>query len=124
MRITIDGTLEIHQGNTLGLLLTPRSRETGEPIVPQEGDKLVFTARAGRKNYIEKTLTAADYDEEQKGFVLIVPADEMEIPACGYLFDCLYVFADGRRATFPEDAPRRLQVLPAISHAGGGEING
>lgn len=124
MRITIDGTLEIHQGNTLGLLLTPRSRETGEPIVPQEGDKLIFTARAGRKDYIRKVLTAADYDEEQQGFVLIVPANEMEIPACGYLFDCLYVFADGRRATFPEDAPRRLKVLPAISQSHGGDIGG
>lgn len=124
MNITIDGTLEIHQGNTLGLLLSPSSRETGAPIVPQEGDKLIFTARAGRKDYIRKVLTAADYDEEQKGFVLIVPADEMEIPACGYLFDCLYVFADGRRATFPEDAPRRLKVLPAISQSHGGDIGG
>lgn len=94
--------VKLTQGNTLELGIQPVNESTGEPIVPDPGDKVMFTLGFPWKTLIEKTLTINDYDAENEVFVLTLTAAETDLPPDKYCYDCMYCFADGRAASFPE----------------------
>lgn len=96
-----NGDLELTQGNSWDLLLEPLY-DTGDPIVPTEGDELIFTVGYGDKALIRKTLSYEDYDPEQEGFLLSLTAEETDLPPYKYSYDCMYIFEDGRTASFPK----------------------
>lgn len=97
-----NGDIEITRGNSLDLIIEPLYDDTGNPIVPTEGDELIVTVGYGDKALIRKTLNYEDYDREQEGFLLSLTADETDLTPYMYSYDCMYCFYDGRTASFPE----------------------
>lgn len=115
MIIHEDGSLEIARGNSGDIIISPYTDDDGkpgEPIVPVEGDVVVFTVGYGDKAIIRKELTVEDYDPEQEGFLLSLTAEETDIPPYKYSYDCLYCFADGRTASLPV---RIFEILDGVS---------
>lgn len=108
-----NGDLELTQGNSWDLLIEPLYDSTGDPIVPTEGDELIFTVGYGDKALIRKTLNYEDYDPEQKGFLLSLTADETDLTPYKYSYDCMYCFYDGRTASFPE--VKVFEILSGMS---------
>ena len=97
-----NGDIEITRGNSLDLMIEPLYDDTGAPIVPTEGDKLILTVGYGDKALIRKTLNYEDYDPEQEGFLLSLTDEETDLPPYKYSYDCMYIFEDGRTASFPK----------------------
>ena len=117
-KINPDGSLELTRGNSFDVILSPytdNGDSPGEPIVPVEGDELIFTIGYGERAVIRKTLTVNDYDPEQEGFLLSLTAEETDIPPYKYSYDCLYCFADGRTATFPDGSGITFEITRCMS---------
>lgn len=108
-----NGDIELTRGNSLDLIIEPLYDDTGSPIVPTEGDELIVTVGYGDKALIRKTLTYADYDPEQEGFLLSLTAEETDLPPYKYSYDCMYCFYDGRTASFPE--VKVFEILSGMS---------
>lgn len=112
-----DNEIVLTQGNSAEIDITPLD-EDGEPIELQEGDKVIFKVMWGQRNRIlKKELTAADWDSEEKALKLILtPEDTVYLPEGNYVYDCLYIFADGSAKTFIDAAT--FKVVEAIAKVG------
>ena len=111
-----DNEITLTQGNSAELDITPRDEE-GNVIVPEEGDKVIFVVKSHRKEVLRKELTMNDWDNEQNALILILqPEDTINLPAIGYEYDCLYVFADGSKYTFIDKTA--FVLVQAISKVG------
>jgi hypothetical protein len=92
----------------------PYYNNEDEPIVPEDGDKVILCVKCARKVIIKKELTAADYDEEEQALKLIMkPEDTINLPPSDYRYDCLYIFANGEAYTFIDKAI--FKIVEAIA---------
>lgn len=111
--------ITITQGNSAEIDITPLD-EDGKPYELQEGDKVIFKVESCRKEIIRRVLTAADWDSEQDGLIMVLnPEDTVNLPDKEYTFDCLYIFADGSAKTFIDAA--MFKVVKAIAKVGDGD---
>lgn len=113
LKIDAEGNITLTQGNSAEIAIVPYYTED-EPIVPEEGDKVIFCVKCARKVIIRKELTAADYDEEEQALKLILsPEDTINLPPSDYRYDCLYIFANGEAYTFIDKAI--FKIVEAIA---------
>lgn len=117
LKIGKDNEIVLTQGNSAEIDITPLD-EDGEPIELQEGDKVIFKVMWRQRNRIlKKELTAADWDSEEKALkLLLTPEDTVYLPEGNYVYDCLYIFADGSAYTFIDAAV--FKIVKAIAKVG------
>lgn len=116
LKIGKDNEIVLTQGNSAEIDITPLDAD-GKIVVPSEGDKVIFVVKSHRKEVFRKELTLNDWDNEQNALILILqPEDTINLPAIGYEYDCLYVFADGSKYTFIDKTP--FVLVQAISKVG------
>lgn len=100
--------VEVPQGNTKELDITPIDIETLEPVILEEGDVVLFTVvnRRGEK-VIQKRLTHEDYSDPEDTSIncTIEPDDTINLLTGWYSYDCLALLAGGRCCTFIENSP-------------------
>lgn len=98
-----NNALVLVRGNSAIIDITPIDEETKEPIRLGVGDKVLFTIKTPMGALkLQKTLTSADYSDEQDNSLncVIYPDDTIEWGVGEYLYDCLLVTHDGTVATF------------------------
>ena len=118
IKVYDDGSIELTRGNSADLTVQPFMQGETEPIVPVEGDRLIFTVGYGLKAVIRKVLTIADYDPEQSAFLMYLSSGDTNIPPYKYSYDFMYIFADGRTASFPYDEnkkPPTFEIIAGVS---------
>ena len=95
--------LTLVRGNSAIIDITPIDEDTKEPIRLEVGDKVLFTIKTHMGiAKLQKTLTSADYSDEQDNSLncIIYPEDTIDWGTGEYLYDCLLVTHDGTVATF------------------------
>lgn len=118
LNIYDDGSIELTRGNSADLTVQPTLVGESDPIVPAEGDRLIFTVGYGSRAVIRKVLTEADYDPEEKAFALYLTSEDSDIQPYKYSYDFMYIFADGRTASFPYDEdtkPPTFSIVAGVS---------
>ena len=111
-----NGELELTQGNTGEVGIVAFDNE-GVPIVPENGDRVVFKVMSGGKVAVKKVLTADDWDDIEKAFILrLEPEDTENLPAMAYKYDCMYVWPNGDAKTFINC--NVFEILEAIAKKG------
>lgn len=87
--------ITVQQGRTLYLTITPKNKATKQPYVLQAGDKIRFGVRPvfSGKYVILKKLTSAN--ELNGKYPLVLTAEDTNIPAQRYYYDCSIQLADG-----------------------------
>ena len=112
------GNIKVSRANTGDACIQLVDSETGDFIIPQEGDLLIFSVRYGREIIVRKQLTTADYDAEQNGFVLSLSSTDTDFEPYKYKYDFLFARADGSQSSFPSDEdvePPNFQIIDSIS---------
>lgn len=112
------GNIKVSRANTGDACIQLVDSETGDFIIPQEGDLLIFSVRYGREIIVRKQLTDADYDAEQNGFVLSLSSTDTDFEPYKYKYDFLFARADGSQSNFPSDEdtePPNFQIVDSIS---------
>ena len=103
MLFVSDNRIEITQGNSATINITPYDSETQEPIVLGEGDRVIFTVKdlAG-KTMLQRTLTNLDYEDEQDTSLNcdILPEETINWRLGDYQYDCLLLTSDEEAITF------------------------
>ena len=114
--LEINGTdIRMTKGNTAYLDITPLDEE-GQPIVLQEGDKVVFKVKTPFGEIkLTRILDSSCYTDEHDTSVNLVlqPEDTLDLRSGNYLYDCILVFADGQAYTFISE--RRFELMTAIA---------
>lgn len=86
--------LEITQGNSAVIDITPLDGETGNPIRLNDGEKVLFTIKTPMGHFkLQKTLTNADYDNQEDDSLncVLEPDDTIDWGSGTYLYDCLLI---------------------------------
>lgn len=113
--------IKITKGNSAEVLITLTDSETGLPIVIDEGDKVLFTAKS--KNgvmVIQKVLTLADLDSDGHSLVMTIMPEETNIETGEYPYDVLLATLSGQVTTFISSV---MVITPAVglyTDVGGG----
>lgn len=116
LRIDRANNITLTQGNSAEIGFVPRYTD-GDPVIPAEGDKCIFTMKCRCKEVLRKELDYRNYEQETGEIVMVLePEDTALLPPDSYLYDCLYEFADGSRYTFITKAVFRIDE--AISKVG------
>ena len=116
LRIDRANNITLTQGNSAEIDITPIDT-TGEPVVLESGDMVVFTVKHCRKEVFKKVFGAEDWDVDENALKLILkPEDTADLPPCNYEYDCIYIFADGSAYTFIDRAT--FKIVRAISKVG------
>ena len=113
-----DGSMELTRANSLDLWVQPIMDGETEPIVPAEGDRLIFTVGYGSQALIRKVLTDEDYDPEPECFLMCLTSEDTDIQPYIYSYDFMYIFADGRTSSFPYDKdkkPPTFEIVAGVS---------
>ena len=95
--------LNIVRGNSAFIDITPTDAETGNPVILENGDKVLFTVKTRRgETVIQKVLTNLDYsDPEDYSLNCIIDKDEtIDLITGEYRYDCLYMTEAGEAITF------------------------
>ena len=97
-----ESVLRLTRGNSADISITLTDTDTGDPIVIEEGDYVLFTVKDKRGNTVIKhTLTPADISEEdQHSLILSIEPEETMLTTGEYLYDVLLVTSDGQAVTF------------------------
>lgn len=98
-----NNALVLVRGNSAIIDITPIDEDTKEPIRLGAGDKVLFTIKTPMGTHkLQKTLTSADYSDEQDNSLncIIYPDDTIEWGVGEYLYDCLLVTSGGVAVTF------------------------
>lgn len=109
------------QGNSALIDITPIDVDTGEPIVLEDGDKVLFTIKTqGGISMLQKTLTKDDYtDVDDKSLnCAIHPTDTINWGTGDYLYDCLLITDSGEAITFISSIIRLLKALGKVTDVG------
>lgn len=87
--------LTVQQNRTLYLNIAPKIKGTQQPYILQEGDKIRFGVKPvfGGKYVILKKLTYANVENNK--YPLVLTAEDTNIPAQRYYYDCSIQLADG-----------------------------
>lgn len=115
--------IKITKGNSAEVLITLTDSETGLPIVIEEGDKVLFTAKS--KNgvmVIQKVLTLADLDSDGHSLVMTIMPEETNIETGEYPYDVLLATLSGQVTTFISSV---MVITPAVglyTDVGGGGV--
>lgn len=115
--------IKITKGNSAEVLITLTDSETGIPIVIEEGDKVLFTAKS--KNgvmVIQKVLTHADLDSDGHSLVMTIMPEETNIETGEYPYDVLLATLSGQVITFISSV---MVITPAVglyTDVGGGGV--
>lgn len=110
--------IKLTRGNSCKIdilpLLVNESLKTQTPIILSDDDKVIFTvASPSGKIYLQKVLTADDYDEGDETLNLIIfPEDTIDMQPYDYVYDVLVVYDDGSTTTFIRDAT--FSILSAL----------
>ena len=118
LNIYDDGSIELTRGNSADLTVQPALVGESDPIVPVEGDRLIFTVGYGSRAVIRKVLTGADYDPEVQAFRMTLTSDDTDVQPYKYSYDFMYVFSDGRTSSFPcgrNKKPPTFSILSGVS---------
>lgn len=95
--------IELTRGNSAEIDTTPFVQDTETPMILRENDKVVFTvkSRSTGKVLIQKFLTAADYDENEKLVLRLEPKDTVNMRAGNfYVYDLMLVTESGDVYTY------------------------
>ena len=95
--------LTLVRGNSAIIDITPIDEDTKEPIRLEVGDKVLFTIKTHMGiAKLQKTLTSADYSDEQDNSLncILYPDDTIDWGTGEYLYDCLLVTNGGIAVTF------------------------
>jgi hypothetical protein len=95
--------ITLTQGNSAIIDITPYLNDSQNPIVLQEGDKVLFTVKSvSGREYLKKILTNNDYDNEEDTSlnVVLTPEDTVNLAPYRYLYDLLLIYANGEAYTF------------------------
>ena len=109
-----DNIIKIVRGNSAFIDITPVDTETGDPVVLDQSDKVLFTVKnRNGDTVIQKQLTHLDYsDPEDKSLnCLIDKEDTIDLLTGEYKYDCLYIYPDGQAITFISST---LIILDAV----------
>lgn len=104
--------IKITKGNSAEVLITLTDSETGLPIVIDEGDKVLFTAKS--KNgvmVIQKVLTHDDLDTDGHSLVMTIMPEETNIETGEYPYDVLLATLSGQVTTFISSV---MVITPAV----------
>lgn len=95
--------VNIPRGDSVTVYVTPIDDSTGNPIVLEENDSVIFAvATKTGEPVLSKTLTSANYDDSQEGSLVceFAPEDTANLPTGEYPYTCLLVLSAGTRVTF------------------------
>lgn len=98
-----DNRIELTQGNSATINITPYDAETKEPVILGEGDKVLFTVKTKLGTpKMQKTLTNLDYEDPEDTSLNcdILPEDTIDWDLGDYLYDCLLLTSDSEAITF------------------------
>lgn len=96
-----DNVLCITRGNSMTIIITPMTADTGKPVILGEGDTVLFTVKnLLGTTVIQKTLTMANYDEGENLVCEVDASETINLPNGEYKYDCLMVLSDGQASTF------------------------
>lgn len=113
------GNIKVSRANTAEVCIQLVDNITGDIIVAETGDLLIFSVRYGKNTVVtRKQLTEADYDPEQKGFVLMLTPEDTDFEPYKYKYDFMFARADGSQSSFPSDEdiePPDFQIVDSIS---------
>ena len=115
--------IKITKGNSAEVLITLTDSETGLPIVIEEGDKVLFTAKSKNNvTVIQKVLTHADLDTDGHSLVMTIMPEETNIETGEYPYDVLLATLSGQVTTFISSV---MVITPAVglyTDVGGGGV--
>lgn len=106
--------IKIVRGNSALIDITPIDTETGDPIILESSDKVLFTAKDRNGNtVIQKQLTSQDYSDPEDTSLncIIDKEDTVDLLTGEYKYDCLYIYPDGQAITFISST---LIILDAV----------
>lgn len=109
-----DNIIKIVRGNSALIDITPIDTETGDPIILESSDKVLFTAKDRNGNtVIQKQLTSQDYSDPEDPSLncIIDKEDTVDLLTGEYKYDCLYIYPDGQAITFISST---LIILDAV----------
>lgn len=113
------GNIKVSRANTAEVCIQLVDNVTGDIIVAETGDLLIFSVRYGKSTLVtRKQLTEDDYDPEQKGFVLTLTPEDTDFEPYKYKYDFMFTRADGSQSNFPSDEdvePPNFQIVDSIS---------
>lgn len=113
------GNIKISRSNTAEVCIQLVDNVTGDIIVAETGDLLIFSVRYGKSTLVtRKQLTEDDYDPEQQGFVLMLTPEDTDFEPYKYKYDFMFTRADGSQSNFPSDEdvePPNFQIVDSIS---------
>lgn len=113
------GNIKVSRANTAEVCIQLVDNVTGDIIVAETGDLLIFSVRYGKSTIVtHKQLTEADYDPEQQGFVLMLTQKDTDFEPYKYKYDFMFTRADGSQSSFPSDKdiePPDFQIVDSIS---------
>lgn len=115
--------LRLTRGNSADISITLKDAYTGDPIVIEEGDSVLFTAKDKRgETVIKRTLTHADISPDD-GHSLILPItpEETMLMTGEYLYDVLLLTSDGQAITFISSSLVIEKAIGLYTDAGGGD---
>ena len=93
--------IHLTRGNSMSLTITPISSTTGDVIVLDEGDRVLFTVKTqSGQQFIQKILTRADYDPDGNLTCAIDASDTIGLAVGEYFYDCLLMRTDNSVSTF------------------------
>lgn len=94
-----DTRIELIQGNTAQFYTYPVSEATGEEIVLEGDDKILFIIKPKYgKDIFKKVFNKDDYDEDEQLVITITPKDTKNIKPGEYRYGVTYMPDDGTEA--------------------------
>lgn len=113
------GNIKVSRANTGEVCIQLVDNVTGDIIVAETGDLLIFSVRYGKSTLVtRKQLTEDNYDPEQQGFVLMLTPEDTDFEPYKYKYDFMFTRADGSQSNFPSDEdvePPNFQIVDSIS---------
>lgn len=111
--------IKLTRGNSCKIDILPLIAYSGDkitkvPVILQNGDRVIFTVGGlSGKKYLQKILTADDYDENDDSLNLVLfPEDTINLQPINYVYDVVLVYDNGASVTFIDSAT--FSVLPAV----------
>lgn len=123
LNIFDDCILRLTKGNSADISITLTDADTGDAIVIEEGDNVLFTAKSKRgETVIKRTLTDADISPyDGHSLILSLTPEETMVTTGEYLYDVLLVTSDGQAVTFISSTLIIENALGLYTDLGGGE---
>lgn len=105
--------IKLTQGNSAEIDTTPYILGSTEPLILQDGEKVVFTVRSKYlgKIIIQKIATNLNYDENNNLTIKLKPEDT-NIPPYKYIYDVFYISQSGDIYTYIDCS--EFEIIQAV----------